>query len=113
HRRGEDLLLPNVHAFDVKIWDDAAGNGLGGFVDIGGDGATDYAMGNRLNSVYGPHPSSKRIYDTWFPFDTFPTTGPETERQRLDLNGDGTISSDEQNPPFRPLLRSPVNNTGG
>lgn len=30
-RRAEDVLLTNVHSFDVKIWDDGAGD----FVDIG------------------------------------------------------------------------------
>jgi len=112
-RRGEEILLSNVHSFDVKVWDDtynedANGNGVldagedanrngtletaGGFADVG-HGATggDYRQAindHVINSInYGPASNldndKNRIYDTWYP--------------GFDINGGG---NDE--PPFRP-----------
>jgi prepilin-type N-terminal cleavage/methylation domain-containing protein len=67
-RRGEDLLLANVVSFDVKVWDDFANSGAGGFVDIGEDAAALYSMGRRTNPDFGPGGSaSNRVYDTWHP----------------------------------------------
>jgi hypothetical protein len=86
-RRGEDLLLANVHAFDVKVWDDK----LGQFVDVGhslpavGGLIGDYHRSNRLNVLYGPDAaatptsSNNRVFDTWYPF------------RHRDANGNGTF----------------------
>ena len=71
-RRGEDLLLSNVHAFDVQVWDD----GAQAFVNIGGSIAVDYSRSRRLNANYGPIPSAdeslsnsyqNNVFDTWHP----------------------------------------------
>ncbi|MEW4530358.1 hypothetical protein [Maioricimonas sp. JC845] len=94
-REGEDILLTNVDAFDVQVWDegfnedlndngvldsgeDANGNGVldsGAWVDLGnGDGLGLYPLNSttatwgRQYSSYGPGgPSGNRVYDTWHP----------------------------------------------
>lgn len=68
-RRGEDLVLSNVHSFDVKVYDEI----LGRYVDIGhslSQGSTpgDFNFSNRKNEVYGALGSSSRVFDTWYPF---------------------------------------------
>lgn len=91
-RRGEDLVLSHVHAFDVKVWDEA----LGEFVDIGHARADasnnpigDFHLSRRLNTVYGPRTTAdinagiglhNRVFDTWYPFRT------------EDVNGSGSLS---------------------
>lgn len=85
-RRGVDLMLPNVHAFDVEMWDDA----LGEFVDLGHEKTlpdnsnkqvpAGYYNRNRLrknkktdgSNVVGNEHSSAPVdfgnrYDTWGP----------------------------------------------
>jgi prepilin-type N-terminal cleavage/methylation domain-containing protein len=72
--RGEDLLLANVHAFDVKVWDDA----LSRFVDVGhsiagGDyhlSTSNPSLNRQRNPYYGPNWGSNRVFDTWYPFFT-------------------------------------------
>lgn len=102
-RQGEDILLSNVHGFDVKVWDDI----LGEFVDIGHnrtDSGNPVGIFNRrdptradidsgnLNPSYGPRTPDvnpltdpqNRIFDTW--------------HTSVDMNGDGTGDP----PPYRP-----------
>jgi prepilin-type N-terminal cleavage/methylation domain-containing protein len=81
-RQGEDILLTNVYAFDVKVWD----NVMGAFVDIGHTGmatingvpvAGEYAQVNNHNPNYGPNASNNRCFDTWHPnMDSLPLVGP-------------------------------------
>ncbi len=95
-RRGEDILMTNVHSFDVKVWDDV----MNGFVDIGhnlvngvgvnGDyhqASNQHASGSPSTHNYGPSSTNvnNRIYDTW--------------HSRVDLNGDST----HEPPPFKPV----------
>lgn len=108
-RRGEDLLLSNVHSFDVKVWDAGALGGAGAFVDIGRTAAAadptnpqavNFSVSgpdNRSNSAYGPiNPSSafaapynvNRVFDTWHP--------------DCNLNLDGIAGDDP--PPFRHVI---------
>ncbi len=94
-RRGEDLLMSNVHGFDVKVWDDVQN----AFVDLGGTGVTTFGTAQRLqngNGQYGPvnvgSPFSapydqNRVFDTWHP------------AAAIDLDND--MNSDP--PPFRHL----------
>jgi prepilin-type N-terminal cleavage/methylation domain-containing protein len=89
-RRAEDLLLSNVHAFDIKVWDDA----LARFVDVGhdirdsnGNPIGDFNQVNRNgNPNYGPRSPSpgirNRVFDTWHP--------------TSEVRGD-------KHPPFRPM----------
>lgn len=64
NRIGEDILLTNVDAFDVKVWDE----GLGRFVDIGhGDSGGHFAATEDLNDNYGPRGSGNNVFDTWHP----------------------------------------------
>lgn len=73
-RKGVDVLLSNVHAFDVKVFDEGAGT----FVDVGGVGATDFARGANQhvvqNVIYGPQCADQttnsnnvgnNVFDTW------------------------------------------------
>jgi hypothetical protein len=106
-RQGEDLLLPNVLSFDIKVWDDrynepdanvdgvlnanedVNGNGIretaGGFVNIGysAPATGDYSLAKRTTvpgyNAYGPNPTgvNNNVFDTWHP------------QVQLDLNGDG------------------------
>lgn len=106
-RRGEDLLISNVHAFDVQVWDEA----LGGFIDIGTSAPTlagaDYHLSNRnggLSSSYGPRVMENlasgainAVYDTWHP------------QILVDYDGDGSI---QETPPFRPIRFKPSIITG-
>jgi len=104
-RRGEDLLMPNVHSFDILVWDDA----YGGFVNIGDPNLpstvtnfrapADYAIQRRQNNSYGPRlPAVEDIpngivnacFDTWHP--------------QIDIDG---ASGTNDNPPFRPMHRLP------
>jgi hypothetical protein len=60
-RRGEDIVMTNVHAFDIKVWDD----GLSQFVDLGhGNSSGDYA-----GPPAGPFTVAQggNRYDTWHP----------------------------------------------
>ena len=79
-RRAEDLLLANVHSFDVKVWDEP----LGLFMDVGHDTAGgDFNQSEKnKNDVYGPGGATgNKVFDTWHP--------------GLTINGDSL-------PPFRP-----------
>lgn len=59
-RRSEDLVLSNVISFDVKLFDELAGE----FVDIGGPSAIGFSAGNRQNDDAG-NSRYKNIFDTW------------------------------------------------
>ena len=99
-RRGEDLLLSNVHSFDVKVWDEATG----AFVDILGLGSNDFSSGSLgyLNNRYryGPITSGNiAVLDTWYPFPfVVAPVLPE-----MDLNNDGQNDP----PPFKNLVNYP------
>jgi hypothetical protein len=119
-RRGEDLLLSNVHSFDVKIWDPGALGGAGAFANIGqslgtqdpqSPNAVNYRVSgpdNRSNIQHGPvNPSSafaapynvNRVFDTWYPF-VRGVINPPTPDLKIDLD------SDDRNdpPPFRHVI---------
>lgn len=80
-RRAEDVLLTNVHSFDVKIWDDGAGD----FVDVGN---VDFQYGffnireNRQPS-YGP----KDI--------VAPGNGPDGQPGRAGFDDDDNGTADD------------------
>ena len=97
-RRGEDLLLSNVHSFDIKVWD----IGLGGFVDIGSSNAVDFQ--SPANPYYGPKvynstddPRKNNVFDSWYPFDLVTPL-------EMDLNND----SQNDPPPYRHLRNLPT-----
>lgn len=112
-RRGEDLLLPNVHAFDIKVWDDGANR----FVDIGGLGAvyfnpTNYRLTGSGGPTFGPVGVAgvDNVLDTWYP-------GPENSADSslaglwLDYDADSNRDSGETNlpPPYRLRTFKPQN----
>lgn len=124
-RRGEDLLLSNVHSFDVKIWDPSAQFGAGGFVDIGrttanadvySPAAVEFSVtgpDNRSNLQYGPidpppAPTSgfpapydvNRVFDTWYPYANYPPGPPPALEPKMDLDGDNFNDP----PPFRHVI---------
>ncbi len=98
-RRGEDLLLTNVHSFDIKVYDEI----LGRFVDLG-HGITsngrlgDFHFNQRMNGgIYGGNgPVANHVFDTWYPFNN---SLPE------DLNDNGILDGTEDSVP-------PGNNNG-
>lgn len=92
-RRGEDILLSNVHAFDVKVWDEI----IGDYVDVGhaltsaAGTAGDFHQGRNRRPSYGPKPAgNNRMFDTWHP--------------NFDASGDGVvnITNTDDRPPFLP-----------
>ncbi|HEX6984161.1 MAG TPA: hypothetical protein VF170_02235, partial [Planctomycetaceae bacterium] len=78
-RRGVDLMLSNVHSFDIKVWDDV----VGGFVDLGHEltgtnpftGAANepgfYHRARLRRKTAVDHPAAPddfgNRYDTWHP----------------------------------------------
>lgn len=96
-RRAEDILMTNVHSFDIKVWDDA----INQFVDIGSSSIPVggiFAAGNNQNSSYGPKASGNNVFDTWHP--------------RIDLDNDATGTPFEP-APYRPDLKGPDGEWGG
>ncbi len=95
-RRGEDLLLSNVHGFDIKVWDET----LTRFVDLGGESTGLFTLSNRLNPEYGPSTSAaeNRVFDTWQPAATFGVIAPPA-------------TDAQKSPPFRSLRFRPVDAT--
>ncbi len=97
-RRGEDILLTNVHSFDVEVWDER----LGAFVDIGHSeppnalseqGDFDLAHRDPITGGYGGNPTSNRVFDTWHP--------------QIDFDGNGIVDSDDS-APYRPMSYYPA-----
>jgi hypothetical protein len=97
-RRGEDILLTNVHSFDVKVWDYV----LRDFVDVGHAnplGAFYFDSSNpnsqidsNLQPAFGPQPvnfGKNRMFDTWHP--------------KYDMDQDGATDV----PPYLPLKFDP------
>jgi len=120
-RIAEDMLLANVHAFDVKVWDDA----LGRFVDIGhsiagGDfNANENQHTNQINSpmgvvtftpvVYGPKATAvdNRVFDTWYPGLRFPggmTVTPPGMGTPPPKGKRGEAGQQNTPPPYRPTV---------
>lgn len=117
-RRGEDLILANVHMFDVKVWDGSANFGVGRFVDVGYDrgpnSATnpdyngDYTFQKNVNSYYGSDLNTgadadhdgnnfeNRVFDTWHP------------EMSVDFDNDSSLTFAEKSPPYRRVLHTPV-----
>ncbi|MCA9073380.1 MAG: hypothetical protein KDA84_30860, partial [Planctomycetaceae bacterium] len=93
YRRGEDIVLSNVHEFDIEVWDDA----IQRFVDLGYTGSP-VGLYHRSSSSYPyNHPDFLgRVgtidfgnrYDTWHPspmMPTFPPYAPRTDVTDLGL----------------------------
>ena len=104
-RRGEDLLMTNVHSFDVQVWDTA----MGGFINIGTSDPSltgaDYHLNNRnggSSASYGPRVNENfgagainAVFDTWHP------------KIATDYDGDGQPLGAES-PPYRPIYFKPA-----
>ncbi|MDF1746871.1 MAG: type II secretion system protein [Gimesia sp.] len=89
-RRAEDLVLSNVLSFDIKLFDQMAGQ----FVDIGGATAVDYAA-SATPDYHNNNPNSttfaRNIFDTWH---------IQHDIDNADSDNDFTTGAD--NPPFKP-----------
>lgn len=118
-RATEDLLLSNVEAFDIEVWDqglfedfdqdgaydagvgDLNGNGFpdqaSGFVQLGNGATTGYFRSDmRQNTGYGPGgPSGNWVFDTGHP-DMWTETGRS-------LSTPFSSYGAAQRPPYRPL----------
>ena len=124
-RRGVDLMLPNVHAFDVQVWDDVIGayvnlghgrTGDNPYTDANGDGSlndppADYEPGfyhiSRLRTNTGSAP---------VPFGTNHTSIPEDFGNRYDTWSPNVYIHDAATAPnyfrigrapYRPLKANP------
>lgn len=91
-RTGEDIVLTNVDAFDVKVWDSSRiAGGTGSFVDLGTTG-TDWATDNapratNNNLAYGPRASgSNFVFDTWHPNATSGNGSPPLRPLGIDVS---------------------------
>jgi prepilin-type N-terminal cleavage/methylation domain-containing protein len=112
-RRGEDLLLSNVHAFEIDIWDDR----IGGFVQPGHsltDAAGefgDYHRGrnlqlNRSTPLVVVPSGSPAAWDT-APYDQWTGRIFDTWHYLNDTDGILTTNSDRELPPYRALRYYP------
>lgn len=63
-RRGEDLLMTNVHEFDIQVWDDA----LKDFVDLGHDRRNADNQRGWYHRDFRNNPDFGNRYDTWHLF---------------------------------------------
>lgn len=127
-RRGEDLLISNVHGFDVQVWDEMGQS----FVNIGDPflpaaptasaPGYDYAPGNRYclsvgnwtapSPSYGPRTTEdtsinaiNAVYDTWHPKLDLDTSNDPTLPATF-IPGTGQPAADE--PPYRPVYFRPA-----
>ncbi len=83
-RRGEDIVMTNVHSFDIQVWDD--GLAVPQFVNLGNGNGGYY--GSYANPVYGNR------YDTWHPNPLMGTTPYRPVPQNpVDANGDMVIDA--------------------
>lgn len=115
-RRSEDILMSNVHAFDIKvldsIYDETAANADlnrdgrinlaaegGGFADLGHGATGDYSQANKRHTIaalpmraYGPRTHAENnIFDTW-----------HHQVDIDDADGDEVDSTGSDPPPFWP-----------
>ncbi len=67
-RRGEDIILSHVIAFDIEVLEDDVTPPV--FVDLGHSGAGRYSFGSNLNLPYG------NAYDTWHPWSNLNDAAP-------------------------------------
>ncbi len=90
-RRGEDIVMTNVHSFDIQVWDD--GLSIPAWVNLGNNSGAGYysASANKNRATYGNR------YDTWNPNLDFNLSGNPPYRpvpvNPVDVNGDGTITN--------------------
>jgi len=76
-RVADDVILTNVIAFDVKVWDPGAND----YVDLGGPNAVTFALGRQHpRSILRATAQQARIYDTW---------SDHYEHDGFDQDGDG------------------------
>lgn len=98
-RKSEDLVLSNVHSFDVELWDESRG----GFVDLGGATGD---LGPRVNNLsYGPLKGRAATdglpcFDTWHPDSRIPNRAiPDPYTLAGDVN---------KFPPYAPVYYTPT-----
>ncbi|MBX3436624.1 MAG: hypothetical protein KF861_03970 [Planctomycetaceae bacterium] len=139
-RKGEDILMPNVHAFDIKVWDAA----LGQWMDLGHENAIgDWHRGQVYNAAvpngtfdlyyptgqprenasalramyrYGSLSQSvapgaiNRTFDTWHPQFNFDTFNDRLGTPPANFHLAREDALDDP-PPFRPLWTDRANFT--
>ncbi len=108
-RRGGDILLTNVHSFNVEIWDANASGGVGGFVNINSGAAAYFSSAQKLNPTYASRSDAttnvhSNIFDTWHSIYDLQSSQPDFNRLGVALPtriGNGQ-------PPFVPKLIDPT-----
>ncbi len=77
-QEGDDILLTNVIAFDVRAFDAQAG-GTGGYIDLASGGTQPLGVNPPLFSgtmmTTGTTATQRAVYDTWSTHYTFPNPG--------------------------------------
>lgn len=102
NRIGEDILMTNVEAFDIKVLD----NEFGDFVSLGDSDSQTFANSRRRNAQFGPNTTvaNNRVIDTWHP-NAFVTNEPAP--------GSRDITNTFLNPPHQSLWHNVNGETVG
>jgi type II secretory pathway pseudopilin PulG len=123
-RRGEDLLLSNVHAFDIEVWDDR----IGDFAPLGHDKSNGgipgdfnrvrYQLttngevvvpGDQLQWIANAPQWLGRTFDTWHPVYDHDGDNEDINSNGVldageDADSDGVLDRNYDRPPYRPLI---------
>lgn len=91
-RRGEHLLMTNVHEFDIKVWD----NLRGAFVDLGNSGSGHYSQSAKQRGVGD---STWNRYDTWHPYNSSSLGVPPFRP----INNPGRLGYENEEIPLRAI----------
>ena len=72
-RRGEDIVMTNVHEFDIQVWDDAIRDfvNLGHSLNSSNGNPGWFHQSRNQNATFGESPTGNdgNSFDTWHPFD--------------------------------------------
>ena len=101
-RNHEDVIMENVHEFDVKVWDDT----LKSFVDLGNSGppSGQYHRSKNLRSASvrsGAGPWDWNRFDTWHPYR--PSTGNPLGNPPYKAGGTSAAIGSSQESPLRAI----------
>ncbi|MFM7107450.1 MAG: type II secretion system protein J [Planctomycetaceae bacterium] len=115
-REGEDLMLANVTAFDVRVFDPQqatvtiTGTTFGAYADLGGGGSA--SLGGSGAAAFTGMPAGAKVYDTWSLHTEFNNvTDGSVQDQGTNLadnNGNGVVDDAgelEASPPYNVPLR--------
>ena len=133
-RIGEDLLITNVHEFNIEVWDQR----LSQFVTVGYGDPTDLPTGDfhaarrlgnglpgdtrAMTALFAPIGGSNAVFDTWHPnydfdnedgnsYDTpnlFDPSDSSTDPDGASPDSARLPGTGPDNPPYRPMTYDPI-----